>query len=147
MTSNHMLGLFWKLRTYWITVSCTDTVLGRLQYCFSFQPITHTSKTKLIVVAWITPYPLKTPLSPSPRSCDAVCKSRTTKHKIWSLQLLLYNDMSIRFGQGPLGDFDLWLPKMHTENKRFTTHEPKLVEAYSWSQMKVYALGCLVSFR
>ena len=75
----------------------------------------------------ITPYPLQTLLSPSPRSCDALCKSRSTKHKRWSLQLLLCNDMSIRSGQGPFVDSkkDLWLPKMHTVNKS----EPKHVEA------------------
>ena len=37
----------------------------------------------------------------------------------------------IRSGQGPFGDSkkDLWLPKKHTLNKRFTTQEPKHVEA------------------
>ena len=55
--------------------------------------------------------------------------------------------MSIRFGQEPFGvsKKDLWLPKMHTVNKRFTTHEPKHVESYSWSQMKGYHLGFLVN--
>ena len=110
-----------------ITASCTLTVLGGLQYCFSSRPVTHNSKTKLIVVPWVTPYPLETLLSPSPRSCDALCKSRSTKHKRWSLQLLLCSDMSIRSGQGPFGysKKDLWLPKMHTVNKS----EPKHVEA------------------